>query len=309
MTLKQLGLEKSEWRKLLDVPANKLLDVQVELGKQPGGPLTMSGGRKGIGGGGRPGGFGPVVDGSVLPHHPFDPEAPAISKNKPLIVGSNRDETAFFLMERHDTDAFNLSNAGLEARLQKELGEDANTVLDTYRKSRPGASPGDLYVAVTTARMIGLGAITLAERKYAQHAAPVYMYIFTHGSDFIVPGTQHKVGAAHALEIQYKFNNIQPAAKESTTGLPSTGTMMSQSEPNSDPDPCRTAMLLFALGSRAFNFPVRMTSNGVFQNYMELFRAIGITVVDVERVRWTTHHPGGVRYCPSTYEARYAESQ
>ena len=53
----------------------------------------MNGGRKGMGGGSRPGGFGPVVDGSILPHHPFDPEAPAISKDKPLIVGYNRDET------------------------------------------------------------------------------------------------------------------------------------------------------------------------------------------------------------------------
>ena len=107
MTLKQLGIEKGDWRKLLDVPASKLVDAQVELGKRPGGPLTMSGGRKGIGGDGRPGGFGPVVDGTILPHHPFDPEAPVISKDKPLIVGSNRDETAFFFMESHDTDVFN----------------------------------------------------------------------------------------------------------------------------------------------------------------------------------------------------------
>jgi para-nitrobenzyl esterase len=74
MVLKQLGIEKNDWRKLLDVPAEKLLAVQADLGKQPGGgPLTMSGGRRGIGGGGRPGGFGPVVDGTILPHHPFDP--------------------------------------------------------------------------------------------------------------------------------------------------------------------------------------------------------------------------------------------
>ena len=165
MTLKQLGLEKGDWRKLLDVPADKLVEIQVELGKQPGGPLTMRGGRKGIGGGGRPGGFGPVVDGSILPHHPFDPEAPAISKSKPLIVGSNRDETAFFLNERHDTDAFNLTDSGLEERVQKEFGDNAHALLEAYRKSRPGASPFDLYIAMTSARMIGLGAITIAERK------------------------------------------------------------------------------------------------------------------------------------------------
>ncbi len=209
MVLKQLGIEKNQWRKLLEIPADKLLAVQLELAKNPGrGPLTMSGGRKGIGGGGRPGGFGPMVDGTVLPHDPFYPEAPAISKNKPLIVGYNRDETAFFFMQSHATDVFNLTDAGLKERLQKEFADRADLVLETYKQSRPSASPADLYIAISTARMIGLGSITIAERKYAQHGAPVYAYIFMHGSDLIVPGTHHKLGAAHALEIPYKFNNI-----------------------------------------------------------------------------------------------------
>ncbi len=234
MTLKQLGIEKSEWRKLLDVPADKLVNAQVELGKQPGGPLTMSGGRKGIGGGGRPGGFGPVVDGTILPNHPFDPEAPAISKNKPLIVGSNRDETNFFFMESHNTDVFNLTDATLKDRLQKELGANADVVFDTYRKSRPNASAPDLYVAISTARMIGLGAITIAERKYAQHGAPVYMYIFTHESDMLIPGTQHKLGAAHALEIPYKFNIVRPAGQDrNSEANPPGPNMMAISDPDS----------------------------------------------------------------------------
>ena len=80
-------------------------------------------------------------------------------------------------------------------------------------RAGPSASAPDLYIAITTARMIGIGAITIAERKYAQHGAPVYMYIFTHESDLIIPGTQHKLGAAHALEIPYKFNNVQPGAR------------------------------------------------------------------------------------------------
>ena len=215
MVLKKFGLERSEWRKLIDVPGDKLLDVQVELGGQPGGPLTMTGGRKGIGGGGRPGGFGPVVDGTVLPHHPFDPDPPAISKDKPLVVGYNRDETIFFFMESHNTDIFNLTEASLRERLQKEFGTHANEVFDTYRTNRPSASPADLYIAISTARMIGFGAITIAERKFAQHGAPVYSYIFTYESQRIVPGTQHKVGAAHALEIAYKLDLIQPDDKAS----------------------------------------------------------------------------------------------
>jgi para-nitrobenzyl esterase len=228
MVLKQLGLEKNDWRKLLEIPGQKLLDVQVELGRRPGGPLTMSGGRRGIGGGGRPGGFGPVVDGTILPHHPFDPDAPAISKDKPLMVGYNRDETIFFFMESHNTEVFNLTEQSLKERLQKEFGSNAKEVFDTYRKSRPDASPTDLYIAISTARMIGLGSITIAERKFAQHGAPVFAYIFTYESQRIVPGTSHKVGAAHAMEIAYKFDLIQPQETPSA-GDPSqtaTRTMM-----------------------------------------------------------------------------------
>ncbi len=217
MTLKELGLEKSEWPKLLEVPVDKLLAAQVALGRAPsGGPLTLSGGHKGIGGNARPGGFGPVVDGAILPQHPFDPEAPAISKNKPLIVGVNQDESTFFFWQNHDSDAFNLTDFGLKERVSKEFGANADVVLETYRKSRPAASPSELYIAITTARMMGAGATTIAERKYAQHGAPVYMYIFTHESNFIVPGTQHKLGAAHALEIPYKFNNTQPGQPETS---------------------------------------------------------------------------------------------
>lgn len=239
MVLKQLGLDRSEWRKLLEVPGEKLLAAQVELGKRPsGGPLTMTGGRRGIGGGGRPGGFGPVVDGTILPQNPFDPEAPEISKDKPLIVGYNRDETIFFFMESHNTEVFNLTETSLKERLQRELGANADEVLEAYVKSRPSASPTDLYIAITTARMIGLGSITIAERKFAQHSAPVYAYIFTHESDRLVPGTQHKVGAAHAQEIAYKFDLIQPVGSQANAASPSPRMNMSA---DSGPESVQTA--------------------------------------------------------------------
>ncbi len=209
MLLKHLELDRSNWRKLLEVPVETLVAAQASLGQRPGvGPLTMSGGRKGISGNRRPGGFGPVVDGTILPHHPFDPDAPAVSRNKPLIVGYNRDETIFFL--QRDPEVFSLNEQTLRERLAKDLGANAETVYGTYRKARPNASPTDLYIAISSANMIGVGAVTIAERKYAQGGAPVFMYIFTHESDRIIPGTTHKMGAAHALEIRYKFNLRSP---------------------------------------------------------------------------------------------------
>jgi para-nitrobenzyl esterase len=78
-----------------------------------------------------------VVDGTILPRHPFDPEAPAISKDKPLVVGYNRDETIFFFMESHNTDVFNLTEASLKERLQQEFGDhaDARAALKLRRRT------------------------------------------------------------------------------------------------------------------------------------------------------------------------------
>ena len=39
-----------------------------------------------------------------FPHHPFDPTAPGISKNKPLMIGWNEDEYTFFAMAFGDTE-------------------------------------------------------------------------------------------------------------------------------------------------------------------------------------------------------------
>jgi para-nitrobenzyl esterase len=207
LVLTELGLSEKEYAKLKDVPAAKLVEVQGAVAQKAAGGLALNGGRKGMVTS-RPGGFGPVVDGTYLPHHPFDPTAPAISKDKPLMVGTNKDEMAFFYWERKATDIFNLTDDGLKTQLDKDFGANADKILATYRKSRPEASPSDLYIAITTSRAMWLGSIEIAEKKFAQQGAPVYMYMFTHESNMIVPGTNHRLGAAHATEIWYKFDNV-----------------------------------------------------------------------------------------------------
>ena len=109
-------------------------------------------------------------------------------------------------------------------------------ILSTYRKSRPGASPADLYVAITTSRAMWLGSIEIAEKKCEQKAAPVYMYMFTHESNFIVPGTNHRLGAAHATEIWYKFDNVDlgPGSHASVTHRHGSGSKEGRPEHERD---------------------------------------------------------------------------
>ena len=60
--------------------------------------------------------------------------------------------------------------------------------------------------------MIGIGAMTIAERKYAQHGAPAYMYIFKHENPALITGTRSTSWALRTrMEITYKFYNVQPA--------------------------------------------------------------------------------------------------
>ena len=54
------------------------------------------------------------------------------------------------------------------------------------------------------------------------------MYVFTHESNRLIPGTDHAYGAAHAAEIVYKFNNVGAG-----TGQPPRAGMLDDSRPAS----------------------------------------------------------------------------
>jgi para-nitrobenzyl esterase len=207
--LSELGIAASHWRRLIDLPVADLLRVQVKLSGAPNSG-ALAGGRNGIGAARR--GFAPVVDSYALPTHPFDPAPPEMSRAKPLIVGYNRDEFAFFGMVAGDRDAFSLSEAGLAERMKRELPDDWTRVLDVYRASRPGASPSQIYVAYRSARFSGIGATVIAERKAAQHGAPAFAYRFDYALERPVPGTSYPLGAMHALDIAFKFNNVENVA-------------------------------------------------------------------------------------------------
>lgn len=209
LVLKALDIAPHDWRRLLDVPGAELLRIQA------GFPPVPPHGKKGKNSGATQpfrGGFGPVVDGIVLPHHPFDPTAPAISRDKPLLTGWNEDEYTFFAWERRDTSAFDLDFTGLHAKLEPEYGADAQQIVDTYRRALPDASAPELFVAIASITMMGLGSVEIAEKKTAQGGTPVYLYQFGYKSEVKIPGTEYAMGTPHAMDITFKFNNETPAS-------------------------------------------------------------------------------------------------
>jgi para-nitrobenzyl esterase len=211
--LKELSIAPKDWRKLLDVPAATLLAMQNKLPSVP--PFqeknrTQSLMRRNYGG------FGPVVDGIVLPHHPFDPTAPAISRDKPLLVGWNEDEYTFFAWQNKDTAFAKLDFEGVQKKLKSQYGTDAGKIVDTYRKANPNASAPAIFVAISSIGMMGLGSIDIAEKKVKQGGAPVYLYNFGYKSEKKIPDTDYALGTPHAMDISFKFNNELPPRDGST---------------------------------------------------------------------------------------------
>lgn len=148
-------------------------------------------------------GWAPVVDGHVLLQDPFDPVAPAYSANVPLMIGTNKDEaTGFFLA---DPEIMALDEAGLRTRVRGMAEERADALIEVYRRMYPEASPRDLFFAISSDWMMRMNSITVAERKHAQGAAPVFMYLFT----WETPVLNGLLKSCHTLEIPFVFDNVE----------------------------------------------------------------------------------------------------
>lgn len=161
--------------------------------------------------------LGPVVDGRSLPRHPFDPDAPAITASVPMMIGTNATETTN-LLGHSDPRLFSLSEADMRARLKVLLGTSDNATVDDLikacREDLPNASPSDIYFAVSTDEMMRMDAITQAERKAAQKAAPAYMYLFA----WRTPVLGGKLKSPHGIEIPFVFGNLAEARARIGTG-------------------------------------------------------------------------------------------
>jgi para-nitrobenzyl esterase len=200
--LAKLEIPAHDARKLQQTPPEQLFKAINSLPPSPPGtgPFLM----------GTPAMFrlSPVVDGRHLPSHPFHPTAAPSAARVPLMIGTNFDEAAMFVAA--DPKRRRLSEDDLRRRLTPMLGDKLERVLGTYKRTRPDATPWDLFIAVAT-EPTRIMSIRLAERKAEAGSAPVYMYQFTWQSDFM--GGLFK--AAHALEIPFVFDNVE--------GVPLTG--------------------------------------------------------------------------------------
>ncbi len=149
----------------------------------------------------------PAVDGETLPANPFDPVGSPLSANVPIMVGSTKDEATNVVLS--DPTWQTMTEADLLKRVGGMVGpQEAANAIALYRAQAPNDQPMHLYTSVMTDLMFTSSSITLAERKYAQRAAPVYMYKI----DWNSPVLGGKLRSPHAVELPFIFDNVDVSA-------------------------------------------------------------------------------------------------
>jgi len=158
-------------------------------------------------------GFAPVVDGVVLPEPPIDAIGGGHAQGVSVLIGSNKDEWKLFTML--DPALGQMDEAKLRHRVAGVLGDDdrANALVDGYRSTRPNATAAELWTDMQGDYIFRIPAIRLAERQSAL-GNPVHMYLFT----WPKPVMGGILGACHALEIPFVFDNLARPGANMFTG-------------------------------------------------------------------------------------------
>ena len=147
----------------------------------------------------------PVIDGTILPSHPWDPAAPALSADIPLLIGYARTEETWY--DRPTPQSLALDEAGLKERVAARLGRNGDFMIEAFRAAYPRATPWDLWILIATEHPRGAYTRELAKRKAAQAAAAAYLYRF----DWETPEGGGHMRSPHTVEIAFVFNNIEIA--------------------------------------------------------------------------------------------------
>lgn len=153
--------------------------------------------------------FQPVVGGTVLPRQPLAAIADGSAAGIPVLTGTNRHEMRLFTAL--DPAIVPAERDGVSAIAGKRFGDRAEDLLIGY-ESDGADSVARLFEAMSTDLIFRLPAIDLLDAQRA-HAA-TYAYEF-HYESSAFGGT---LGAAHAVEIPFVFDNLDAGGASFFTG-------------------------------------------------------------------------------------------
>jgi para-nitrobenzyl esterase len=145
-----------------------------------------------------PTGLIPLVDGSVIHHHPFDAMAAPESADVPFLIGSTKDEAVLFVGPFPQWGQF--SEAEVIDRLRPMAGPRAEEALRLYKKLRPADSPSYLLADAVTDYWMRQAANRVAEVKVQQKRAAAYVYVL----DWQI---NSELRSPHGTDVSLVFDN------------------------------------------------------------------------------------------------------
>ncbi len=190
--LEDLGLKPSEVDKLKTMPYEQLLAAGNRAVEKIRPIATAEGSASFIFG------WAPSVDGDIIPVQPFDPAAPEISRDIPMIIGTTKQE---FCASTYVPAFRDATMEQAENFVRSKYGDRADEFIDAFKKAYPVYEPKDL---IDIDLIFRPSAVAQADIKAAQGGAPVYMYFFEWES----PVMDGVLRATHCMEIPFVFDNV-----------------------------------------------------------------------------------------------------
>ena len=154
--------------------------------------------------------FRPLIEGETLPIHPLKVFQNGNCKDIDFMIGSNLEEAKLFTALSPEFS--NLNSADGDKFIMGFLGRlgidnsKSKTMIDIYKQAREGKYSTDakeMVNALLTDYIFRISTIRLLEAQ-SKHQTNTYNYMFTWPS----PGLNGELGACHALELPFVFNNF-----------------------------------------------------------------------------------------------------
>ncbi|WP_461101344.1 carboxylesterase/lipase family protein [Spirosoma koreense] len=188
LVLTELKLSKANLADIHKISFPRLTEAGLAAEKKLGTNFPAGVGRSG---------WQPVVDGTIIPAHPFEPTVPAYSANIPMIIGTNRNEASASINNAPNEA---LDEAGLKQKLTERFADKSESIYQVLRKVHLKAKPVEILSYIAPYNPM---AYLQAERKAAQGGAPVYLYLFS----WQTPVLDGRPRAFHCAEIPFVFAN------------------------------------------------------------------------------------------------------
>ena len=187
--LANLGIERKDWRKLLELDARTIEDAKAGLN------------------------FSPVADGRVIPAIPEGEWAPELSRTIPVLVGASADEMGVFSpIDRLSRD---VTWDNLAERLIRPAGPagdgvdagKAGRIVEVFRaNSRKNDEPWHTLIKINSiGGFLGSGAHRLAMARSSKGFAPVYQYFVEYDSESVLSPEYRCAWHTADLPLQFRI--------------------------------------------------------------------------------------------------------